>query len=251
MDGKFVKKIRKEYYANGKEIDTDVYNYGLILSEMLPAERMLFEGILNIAETTSAALDTLWRFVAAFQERPLPAALAARLLSMDLSPVDLSDYILDLDGITIIDVKSLKALRILAFRSRQLLVGGGRDHVAKVYFWECFYERIRSEGFPNAPSRSACFFVFADPAAIVAYARKHHTGSSQDYLFCNVEATASRTSFSADMTILDDVTLKETFASAAEQIRRYWRRERSEEPLMEVLFQGKACLGERIRLDAD
>ncbi|MYM26227.1 hypothetical protein GTP46_26715 [Duganella sp. FT135W] len=251
MSGKFVKKIRREYYTIGKEIDTDVYNYGLILSEMIPAERMLFEGLLNIAEMTGAVLDTLWRFVAAFQERPLPSALAARLLSEDMSPVDLSDYILDLDGITIIDVKSLRALRTLAFRSRQLLVGGGRDHVAKAYFWECFYERVRGDGFPYAPSRSTCFFVFSDVAATAAYAQKHYTGSSHDYLFCHVEATASRTSFSADMAILDDVTLKETFASAAEQIRRYWRQERSEEPLMEVLFQGKVCLGERIRLGVD
>ncbi|MDN4040269.1 hypothetical protein, partial [Massilia sp. YIM B02443] len=61
-------------------------------------------------------------------------------------------------------------------------------------------------------------------------------------------ATMTRTAFSADMAILDAMELDQTFASAAKEILRYWRQERSKKPLMEMLFQGRARLGERISL---
>lgn len=251
MSEKYVKKIRRDRYANGKEIDTDVYNYGCVISKILPAERTLFNGILNTAAATGAALGTLWNFAAALQERPQPAALIERLLKKDRpSQIDLSDYLPGLHGLTVFDVDTLTALRTLTYLSRQPLKGGYRDHEAQAFFWECFYERVRSEDYPTAPSRAASFFLFSSLESAVAYERKHRTGASHDYLFCDVVATTPRTAFVADMTILDEVGFEQTYAAAAEEIRRYWRQERSETPLMEVLFQGTANLGERLRLSA-
>jgi len=251
MTDKYVKKIRLDLYTNGMEIDTDFYNYGCVISNINPAERALFDGILNTAEATGAVLETLWNFVVALQERPQPAELVERLLKKDgPSQVDLSNYLPKLDGITIFDIDSLKALRRLTYSSRQPLKRSYRGPEAEAFFWECFYERLRSEAFPNAPSRSTCFFLFSDLDSAVAFERKHLTAMTHNYLFCNVVAKTTRTAFSADMAILDGVTLKQTFVSASEDIQRYWRQERSEKPLMEVLFQGRACLGERLRLSA-
>lgn len=114
MTQKYVKKILWERYAKAKEIDTDVYNYGCVISNIVPSERALFDGILNTAAATGAALETLWCFVAALQPDPQPAALVKRLLKNEgPSQIDLSDYLPDLDGITVFDFDSLKALRRL------------------------------------------------------------------------------------------------------------------------------------------
>jgi len=250
MSKKYVKRILMNRYTDGKEINTTVDNYGRVI-KIEVAERALFEGILNTAKATGAALKTVWKFSVALKKQE-PDALVQRLLKKDNpSQVDLSDYLPDLDGTTVFDLGTLKALRTLTYRSRELLEGGYRpDNEPLALFWECFYERVRSDEFSNAPSRSTCFFLFSDLDSAVDYDRKVHTGPRHNYLFCNVVATSTLTAFSADMTLLNEVVLEQTFASAAEQIRRYWRQERSEKPLMEVLFQGTACLGERISLNA-
>jgi hypothetical protein len=252
MSQDYVKKIRFERYAQGKEIDTDVYNYGYLISAINLAERELVDGMIGTAEATGARMHTLWKFVAELQKRPQPPALVARLLEKDgSSQVDLSDYISGLEGMTVFDIDALRVLRKLTYLSRDFLKEGYRpENELEAWFRESLFERLRSAEFPNAPSRATCFFLFLNLETALAYAREHRTGRPQDHLFCNVKAARTRTAFEADMKIFDQVELKQTFACAAEHIRRYWRQERSEHPMVEVLFQGEALLGEPIRLSA-
>lgn len=253
MSQEYVKKIRFEWYAQGKEINTDLYNYGCVISAINPAERKLIDGMLDTAEATGARLRTLWKFVAELQKWPQPPALVARLLEKNdgASQVDLSDYIPGLDGVTVFDIDTLRALRKLTYLSRDFLKEGYRpENELEVWFRESLFERLRSVEFPNAPSRATCFFLFRNLETAVAFEREHRTGRPQDHLFCNVVATTTRTAFEADMKLFDQVELEQTFTCAAEHVRRYWRQERSEHPLVEVLFQGKALLGEPIRLSA-
>ncbi|WP_075790580.1 hypothetical protein [Massilia putida] len=240
MHPDYFKAMLVEHYGLDKKVDTSTWNYGLNLANMAAAEGELFDQILESSYTTKLDIFTLWEFVDSVQRNFVPQTLSARLVNdPSNSLVHLRDYYERADDRAPIDIAQLRTLAQAAKLCPHNLLAPSRGPEAEVYFWEYFYEVIRTELFPQAPKRSDSFFLFHDQEAAVEYNLRHEKGE----ICCRVIVDKVRTMFEGDMTILDETGMDLNFDQAAARIARYWRGELSDRPLIEILFQGTARCG--------
>ena len=78
-------------------------------------------------------------------------------------------------------------------------------------------------------------FLF-DSYASCNYYRQNHTGGKGNVV--EIELIETRNVFEADMKIIDDIENSISRDELLETVRKYWRGEKSANPIMEIIFQG-------------
>lgn len=235
----YFKTMGREFYQEGKALDTSIYNYSKAIGVTTEADKLLYDVILQVSNISSVSLATLTLFALKTRSLSLPTELLDQLNTGDENlNVDLGKYVPASTGQMVVGGGALSHL-VKASLKCDIEIGSKQQSAS---FWEYFYELVRIHHCPEAPSRLQSFFAFKDSASIVRYRERHGLGDIE----CKVDGAECRTAFSADMTILDEIDGGMNFAQALPEVVRYWKKERSDSPIIEVLLQGKVKLLERI-----
>ncbi len=102
--------------------------------------------------------------------------------------------------------------------------------------WEVLFEKARPQNIPLR--RTDCTFFFAN----LEDARKYQSSypGMDNGVLCEVEIINEEYSLLADMNWLDAIDENLVTADEAiEAFKKYWTGEKTEKPMMEVLFTGK------------
>lgn len=67
-----------------------------------------------------------------------------------------------------------------------------------------------------------------------------------DKIVCRIDASDCNVAFEADTTLLDRIGSNYSFTEAFREVRRYFDQERSDDPVMEVLLQGRVKILEEV-----
>ncbi|POY36781.1 hypothetical protein C3K47_10530 [Solitalea longa] len=102
--------------------------------------------------------------------------------------------------------------------------------------WEYFYEKVRQEEFNHLPSRYASTFFFDTLENCNYFLTSHRDGIGQAR---NVELLETEKVFKGDMNIMDTINNSISRDQLMELIRQYWKGEKSGDPIIETVFQGK------------
>lgn len=102
--------------------------------------------------------------------------------------------------------------------------------------WEVLFERAKPKTIPL--KRTECAFFFKTKSDALRF-RESYPGMAQGTL-CEVEIITEVYALEADMNWLDSINEKTiTAEEAIDTFKKYWAGEKTETPIMEVLFLGK------------
>ena len=104
------------------------------------------------------------------------------------------------------------------------------------FLWEYFYEKVRQKEFNDLPSRLTSTFFFDKIESCKYYITNHCNGIGQTK---NVEILETEKLFKGDMNIMDTIENSISRDELINVIRKYWKGEKSDNPIMETVFQGK------------
>lgn len=107
--------------------------------------------------------------------------------------------------------------------------------------WEYYLEKVRSAEFAHQPARLKSVFFFENVNDCGNYTQTHLSGMSKTF---GIEILETSALFSGDMAIIDAIENSITRNELIDEIRRYWNADTTENPIMEVIFQGKYKLVE-------
>lgn len=101
--------------------------------------------------------------------------------------------------------------------------------------WEYYLEKVRIEEFNHLPARLESVFFFDSIESCHYYNTLHlnRMGSTRE-----VEILEIRSMFEGDMRIIDELDNNISRDALIEQVRKYWRGEKTENPVIEIVFQG-------------
>jgi len=109
----------------------------------------------------------------------------------------------------------------------------------KAFFWEYFLEAIRYNSFNHLPSRLESTFFFTSDASCDYYLNKHLGMMGEKY---EVAITSGQASFEGDMKWLDNIDNSISFVELIEVLNKYWSGLMTNEPVVEVIFQGEFAI---------
>lgn len=104
-----------------------------------------------------------------------------------------------------------------------------------IFLWEYYLEKVRFEEFNHLPKRMSSTFFFDNIDSCNYYITNHLNGIGQ---IKKIELVETKISFQGDMSIIDAIENSISRDELLETIRKYWRGEKSDNPVMEVIFQG-------------
>lgn len=104
------------------------------------------------------------------------------------------------------------------------------------FLWEYFYEKVREEEFDHLPRRTNSTFFF-ETIENCNYFIKNQLGGIG--LIHKVELVETTNLFQGDMSIMDAIQNSISRDELIEVIRNYWKGEKTDNPIMETVFQGK------------
>lgn len=99
--------------------------------------------------------------------------------------------------------------------------------------WEFFLERVRAKEFSSSPSRLSSTFFFTSYGDANDFT-KRNIGSVSE-----VEITEVKNMQECDMNIIDHIPTTVSRDELYEILRKYWRGEKTDDPVPEIIFQGK------------
>lgn len=102
--------------------------------------------------------------------------------------------------------------------------------------WEYYLEKVRAAEFPQLPSRLQSTFFFESVPSCEYYKINHLNKFGQIYEV-SLEETQKR--FEGDMKLIDKVENSIPYQDLIESFRKYWRGEKTVDPVIETVFQGK------------
>jgi hypothetical protein len=101
--------------------------------------------------------------------------------------------------------------------------------------WEYFFEKVRLNEFSHLPKRFSSTFFFDNTDNCNYYRNNHLNGIGK---IKGIELIETRNLFQGDMKILDDVEISISRDELIEMVRKYWRGEQTDNPIIEIIFQG-------------
>lgn len=104
------------------------------------------------------------------------------------------------------------------------------------FLWEYYLEKVRSEEFDRLPKRMLSTFFFDNLSGCNYHKNNHLNGIGQ---IKKIELVETKNSFRGDMSIIDALENSISRDELLETIRKYWRGEKSDNPVTEIVFQGK------------
>lgn len=200
----FYKTVAAGRFQPGVELDTRTYNYGLVSGHRSKGEARLFDEIIRYSELFGfeglIGIALRWR-----EHSDIPPVVRIKL-----GPIRTEEF--------------LKLCRRAELPQQN----------APTKFWEYLYEKVRKERAPHRPSRVQSVFACRDLESVQRYSAKHRIGST----LCRLELLEGSI-FEADMALIDEVGPDWTYTQSLPNIRSYWEGGNSEDPLFEVLVQGR------------
>lgn len=110
------------------------------------------------------------------------------------------------------------------------------------FIWQYIWEIARLEYDKSLPPRQRCLMLWKTLAEAEAFLTKERNPVCYSIVQVNLPEGALTHEY--DMTWLDDVPTNSTFAEAIEYARKYWRGEKTPNPVMEVLYAGDYTITE-------
>jgi len=102
--------------------------------------------------------------------------------------------------------------------------------------WEYYLEKLRAAEFEHLPKRLDSTFFFESTEGCDYYIQNNLDGVGSIF---GVEVVKTDKIFVADMAIIDAIENSLSRDELYDEIRRYWKGEKTESPVMEVVFQGQ------------
>ena len=105
-----------------------------------------------------------------------------------------------------------------------------------IILWEYYLEKVRNEEFSHLPPRLKSAFFFDDIDKCNDYNKVHLSGLGSTF---EVDVLENKSMFAGDMRIIDELDNSISRDKLLEQIRKYWLGGKTENPMMEIVFQGR------------
>lgn len=107
------------------------------------------------------------------------------------------------------------------------------------FFWEYFLEIVRGSFFPKLPSRLDSILLYTSEDSCNYILKNHLDFIGHKYKVVVNEMTAI---FEGDMQLIDNIDPRISYINMIKLFHRYWSSGRSENPFIEVVFQGEYTL---------
>ena len=112
--------------------------------------------------------------------------------------------------------------------------------------WEYIFEIARQYVDKNLPSRLDSVFFFDNINSAKYYSTKQRQGLGEVYMINVIQEDCAQ---AFDMNWLDSIPLCATFGDAIKTAIKYWQQETTDNPTMEILFQGQFEIGDIVDSD--
>lgn len=236
MSAIYFKTMRREFYEPGKIIHTSKINYGFEAGRFSAGYAAMLDTIIEISKETACGFEALIVFAIKASSAQLPPGLDGDLRSSGRY-VDLTEHLYGKRGPRI----HTSQLRQLYHQAIRCDFNVPMPTIA-VRLWEHLYERVRADHRCERPRRLDSFFTCRDELSVIKYQRRHGLGQ----IICQVDAEHCDLIFASDMTVLDRVSEESCYETALPQIINYWDQKHSDDPIIEVMLQGKVRLLDEI-----
>lgn len=107
------------------------------------------------------------------------------------------------------------------------------------FFWEYFLEIVRGSFFPNLPSRLDSILLYTSEESCNYILQNHLDLIGHKY---KVTIDKMAAMFEGDMQLIDNIDPQISYIGLIKLFHQYWSGVRSENPLIEILFQGEYSL---------
>lgn len=170
----------------------------------------------RIAENIPAFLDELNVFFKSNEKR------------YDLQQMLISDPIEYISGD---DLYAFASNYIADVNETNLFYDWGKDH----YLWEFIWEMVRNYEYPNMPSRMDSLFLFDNLQDAKNFMDEFR---DSNYVIAPVKIIEGLVK-SFDMNWFSNVPIDIPLSEVEKYARNYWEQKQTDNPVIEVLFQGK------------
>lgn len=104
------------------------------------------------------------------------------------------------------------------------------------YLWEFLNELVRLNYFKDKPNRLDSVFLFSSIESCNYYISEHLNGIGKIY---EVELIEVEKYFETDMRVIDNIENQILFEDVINEFSDYWQGKLTENPIKEIIFQGK------------
>jgi hypothetical protein len=105
-----------------------------------------------------------------------------------------------------------------------------------IYLWETILEIVRESFYKHCPKRLSSIFFFDSISSCNYYISNHLNGIGKIY---EIEILETERYFEADMAHIDKIENQILFEDLINEFANYWKGTMSENPVKEIIFQGK------------
>ncbi len=199
--------FRKDVFAYRK-LSHDIY----IFSHKTGLQ---IENAVRVAENVPAFLDMLNAF------------FLSKEAHYDLQQMLINDPVRFISGD---DLYAFVSNYVAHINETGLFFDWGKEHV----LWEFIWEMTRNYEFPNMPSRMNSLFLFDNKENAIDFQKQYR---DENYQLVDVDLLGD-TMQSFDMNWFSNVPSNIPLSKVLEYARNYWSQNRTERPVIEVLYQG-------------
>jgi len=233
----YYKVINRQFIEYDKVISTENEYYGKYLQETTEDQIKMFDLISDLDKELSFGVDlyhSIWNNLALFggmyidlieEREENPISLSDLLQNNKHTEKIYKDQIFDI----ISEIKN--RLVGVNFNGQwsvpEPLFNGTR-------FWEYLFEKIRRKEFADKISRLNAYFLFKNIDDCKYYIDLRHI----DGEIVKVELVETKNIFESDMKLMDNLENHYSINKINENIYKYWNRNFTDKPLIEVLFNG-------------
>lgn len=209
LSSDYQSQFRKEVFQYRK-LSADIYFFA-------SATGLQLKNAVRVAENVPAYIDLLNNFFMSGEPH-----------------YDLMHMLID-DPVSVVSAQDLYTFAcnyITHVNETGLFYDWGKEH----YIWELIWEAVRESEFPQMPSRVNSVFLFDN----IKNAQNFYSQYRDQQQYKLVEVHLAADSFhSFDMNWFTDVPADITIAEIKEYARNYWSKKHTDNPVIEVLYQGQ------------
>lgn len=226
-------------YYQGQCLNTLSVNYGLVCHRSIENFQCVYNAIINASRDSELGFHSLTLTAMAFQSAHEGALKLAELFREYPAEhlIDLQDYlpVVFTHGKKI-HLGPLSHLAVAAHECATLI---REENGFANGLWEHLYELVRQQVAPDAPSRLEVLFACLDRETTERFASDFTSYGDTIWM---LDASACHSRFEADMSWLNRIESTASAEQAGRQVTAYWRQQRTDHPMVEVLLQGDITL---------
>jgi len=234
----YYKVINKMFVKYNKIISTKNENYGKYLQNITKQQLEMFELIAKLDEKLNFGVDlyhSIWNNLARFGGKYIDI-----IEEYDENPILLSVLLQNKKHTN--KIYKNQIFNIIT-KIKNTLVGVNYDQQWSVpqplwngtRFWEYLFERVRVTNFKDKVSRLDSYFLFKSIDDCKCYMETRNITDD----IVKVEIIEAENIFEYDMMFMENIENHYTIKMINENINKYWNKEFTSNPLIEVLLNGK------------